>query len=208
MNEVRKGSIYYISFWSTYTTKLFIDFPWSLIKKILKSVVMWRCGAWILPVLVGLFCLVSRPFLQNQSVLRMRALIFLVLVFVFVYLRLGSYLYLSSKQTVNAHAPRWLMAFICHSDRATLISTAAVPSHLQARLVASEWMRVNAARWPSSRFGNSLSEWGARRDKDNTVYTERKNYLCFSFTTTAGEDGLMTPTNYICSPLRLASFSF
>jgi len=135
MNEVRKGSIYYISFWSTYTTKLFIDFPWSLIKKILKSVVMWRCGAWILPVLVGLFCLVSRPFLQNQSVLRMRALIFLVLVFVFVYLRLGSYLYLSSKQTVNAHAPRWLMAFICHSDRATLISTAAVPSHLQARLV-------------------------------------------------------------------------
>jgi len=96
---------------------------------------MWRCGAWILPVLVGLFCLVSRPFLQNQSVLRMRALIFLVLVFVFVYLRLGSYLYLSSKQTVNAHAPRWLMAFICHSDRATLISTAAVPSHLRARLV-------------------------------------------------------------------------
>lgn len=66
----------------------------------------------------------------------MRALIFLVLLFVFVYLRLGSYLYLylSSKQTVNAHAPRWLMAFICHSDRATLISTAAARAHLQTRL--------------------------------------------------------------------------
>lgn len=112
-----------------------------------------------------MFCLVSRPFLQNHSVPRMRTP-HSYIPWTCVCFRARICICICRRSTLALSS--WLMAFICHSDRATLISTAAAPSADPT----SSCPRPLGSRHPCAVFSHSFNSWGVTvAPKEGCTYT-------------------------------------